>query len=100
MADGSGTPDQLRMTYDRFSRFIPKDHILVVTLERYAQTAREVLPFLPEENLLVEPQARKTAPCMAYAMMGFLIHSMALRICALVPHTDLLPATIFPPKFK
>ena len=72
MADGSGTPDQLRMTYDRFSRFIPKDHILVVTLERFANTARVVLPTLEEKNLLVEPQARKTAPCMAYAAYSLL----------------------------
>jgi mannose-1-phosphate guanylyltransferase len=82
MADGSGTPDQLRMTYDRFSRFIPKDHILVVTLERYAQTAREVLPFLPEENLLVEPQARKTAPCMAYAAYSLLVRDPEAVIVA------------------
>ena len=66
MADGSGNPDQLRMTYDRFARFIPESHILVITLDRFAQTAREMLPKLPEENLLVEPVARKTAPCMAY----------------------------------
>ena len=82
MADGSGTPDQLRMTYDRFSRFIPKDHILVITLERYAKTAREVLPFLPEENLLVEPQARKTAPCMAYAAYSLLVRDPEAVIVA------------------
>ena len=67
MADGSGTPDQLKMTYERFSRFLPQSHILVITLDHFAQKARELLPSLPEENLLVEPVARKTAPCMAYA---------------------------------
>lgn len=67
MADGSGTPDQLKMTFDRFNRFLPESHILVITLDRFAQTARQMLPSLPDENLLVEPQARKTAPCMAYA---------------------------------
>ncbi len=67
MADGSGTPDQLKMTFDRFNRFLPESHILVITLDRFAQTARQMLPSLPEENLLVEPLARKTAPCMAYA---------------------------------
>ena len=67
MADGSGTSDQLKMTFDRFNRFLPESHILVITLDRFAQTARQILPSLPEENLLVEPVARKTAPCMAYA---------------------------------
>ena len=67
MADGSGTPDQLKMTFDRFNRFLPENHILIITLDRFAQTARKTVPSLPEENLLVEPAARKTAPCMAYA---------------------------------
>ena len=67
MADGSGTPEQLKMTFDRFNRFVPESHILIITLDRFAQTARQVVPSLPEENLLVEPVARKTAPCMAFA---------------------------------
>ena len=67
MADGSGTPDQLRRTYERFARFFPQEHILIVTLDAFASLARETLPQLPQENLLVEPFARKTAPCMAYA---------------------------------
>ena len=67
MADGSGTPEQLKMTYKRFKRFLPENNILVITLDRFAQTAREVLPTLPQENLLVEPVGRKTAPCMAFA---------------------------------
>ncbi len=67
MADGSGSPEQLRMTYGRFGRFLPKDNIILVTLPSFAQTARETLPLLPKENLLVEPAARKTAPCMALA---------------------------------
>ena len=67
MADGSGTPEQLKMTYKRFKGFLPENNILVITLDRFAQTAREVLPTLPQENLLVEPVGRKTAPCMAFA---------------------------------
>ena len=67
MADGSGTPEQLKMTYKRFKRFLPENNILIITLDRFAQTAREVLPTLPQENLLVEPVGRKTAPCMAFA---------------------------------
>ncbi len=67
MAGGAEPSAYLRMTYDRFADFLPKENILVVTLERYAATARILLPELPEENLLREPHARKTAPCMAYA---------------------------------
>ena len=65
MADGTGSPFQLRVTYERFLRVLPQDHILVVTLSRFADEARKVLPELPAENLLLEPYPRGTAPCMA-----------------------------------
>ena len=67
MAGGSDPAVSLRMTYDRFSHLFPVENILVVTLEKYADEARGYLPGLPEGNLLLEPFARKTAPCMALA---------------------------------
>ena len=67
MADGTGSPFQLRVTYERFLRVLPQDHILVVTLSRFADEARKVLPELPPRNLLLEPYPRGTAPCMAYS---------------------------------
>ena len=67
MAGGSPPAAYLRMTYDRFARVLPRENILVVTLEKYAGTARILLPELPARNLLLEPFGRKTAPCMALA---------------------------------
>ncbi len=65
MADGTGSPFQLRVTFERFLRVLPQDHILVVTLSRFGDEARKILPELPPENLLLEPYPRGTAPCMA-----------------------------------
>ena len=67
MADGTGSPYQLRLTYDRFLNVVPAENIIVVTLARFAEAAARLLPELPPENLLQEPHARKTAPCIAYA---------------------------------
>ena len=67
MADGTGSPYQFRLTYDRFTGVVPPENILVVTLDKFADSARRILPELPPENLLLEPFARKTAPCMALA---------------------------------
>ena len=67
MAGGTPPAAYLKMTYDRFARVLPRENILVVTLEKYAGTARILLPELPAGNLLLEPFARKTAPCMALA---------------------------------
>lgn len=67
MADGTGTLKQLTDTFDRFLTVLPKENILVVTLARYGKDARRALPGLAPENLLLEPMARKTGPCMALA---------------------------------
>ena len=72
MADGTGSPSQLRITYERFTGIVPPENILVVTLARFADSARAILPGLPEGNLLLEPSARKTGPCMAYAVYTLL----------------------------
>ncbi len=57
----------LRMAYDRMKAIIPDDNILVVSLSRYEEQVREQLPELKEENLLLEPYNRNTAPCITYA---------------------------------
>ena len=68
MAGGTSVPAAyLRMSYDRFLSFLPKENILVVTLSSYAEVLRSILPDIPKENLLLEPYARQTAPCMAFA---------------------------------
>ena len=56
----------LQLTVDRFEGVCPKENVWVVTSEKYAQTVREQLPEVPEENILKEPCRRNTAPCIAY----------------------------------
>lgn len=82
MADGTGSPYQLRLTYDRFLNVVPAENILVVTLARFADEAARILPELPKENLLQEPSARKTAPCMAYAAYTLLTRDPGATIVA------------------
>lgn len=62
----------LKMTYDRLSRTIPKENILIVTLEKFKHLVNEQIPELPCENLLLEPYGRNTAPCIAYATYSLL----------------------------
>lgn len=57
----------LQQTVGRLSGSIPPERILVVTSERHAQATREQLPMLPPGNVLAEPAARNTAPCVAWA---------------------------------
>lgn len=57
----------LRHTFDRFSKIVPADHILVVTTKRYVRLVKNHLPELSDENLIVEPLIRDTAPSLTYA---------------------------------
>ena len=63
---GSGR-SLLQMTFDRFAKIIPTENIYIVTNESYADLINEQLPELAEEQILLEPARRNTAPCIAYA---------------------------------
>ncbi|MDR0364980.1 MAG: mannose-1-phosphate guanylyltransferase [Bacteroidales bacterium] len=56
-----------QQTFERLSRFCPKENILIVINEQYRSLVNEQLPQLPDENILCEPARRNTAPCIAYA---------------------------------
>jgi len=53
-------------TYDRFTKFIPRENIYVVTAEEYVEIVKEQLPELPIANIVSEPSRKNTAPCIAY----------------------------------
>ena len=57
----------LQQTYNRFAKIIPAENILVVTSDQYEELVKEQLPQMLEENILLEPHRRNTAPCIAYA---------------------------------
>lgn len=60
---------QLQQTFDRFAKILPKENILICTTRKYAPLVREQLPELHEENLMIEPIYRGTAPSVAWADM-------------------------------
>lgn len=71
--DISGTGKSfVRTTYERFSEIVPKENIIIVTLTKFAELVHTQIPELPEGNLLLEPYARNTAPCIAYATYSIL----------------------------
>lgn len=62
----------IRQTYERCLRIVPQENILVVTAERYQNLVRQELPELQEDNLLLEPYSRNTAPAVAYCTYSLL----------------------------
>jgi mannose-1-phosphate guanylyltransferase len=57
----------LQQTFDRFIRLVPADQIFIVSNLEYKDIIVEQLPDIPEENILLEPLRRNTAPCIDYA---------------------------------
>ena len=57
----------IQSTFERFSKIVPKENILIVTGDRYRHLIAEQLPEVAPENILYEPYSRSTAPCIAYA---------------------------------
>lgn len=57
----------LQMSYDRILPIVPRENIIVVTNARYAPLVKEQLPDVADENILLEPDRRNTAPCIAWA---------------------------------
>jgi len=57
----------LQQTYDRYSKIIPTENFMIVTSTKYKNLVLEQLPQLKENQVLLEPLRRNTAPCIAYA---------------------------------
>ena len=57
----------IQKTFKRLNGLVEADHVFVVTNANYMELVKEQLPEVPLENLLYEPAARNTAPCIALA---------------------------------
>ena len=58
----------LKLTFDRLNRLVPAQNILIVSNVIYKDLILEQLPEIKENQVLLEPNRRNTAPCIAYAV--------------------------------
>lgn len=89
----------IQLTYERFLKINPELKFWVVTNAEYVHFIREQLPDIPAEQILAEPAARSTAPCIAYACWKIRKRWADANICvtpadAYVPDADAFAATI------
>jgi mannose-1-phosphate guanylyltransferase len=64
-----GSRSLLQDTVERLRGVVPAAQILIVTHRDHASAVRRQLPSLPRRNILSEPIARNTAPCLALAAL-------------------------------
>lgn len=68
--DMLGSGDTLiQKTFSRLSKLIPSENILILTNEKYNQIVLDQLPMVKQEQVLLEPAMRNTAPCILYASL-------------------------------
>jgi mannose-1-phosphate guanylyltransferase len=68
--DMLGTGETLiQKTYSRLSKLIPQENILILTNEIYNALVLEQLPMVKQEQVILEPAMRNTAPCILYASL-------------------------------
>ncbi|OYU79538.1 MAG: mannose-1-phosphate guanylyltransferase [Flavobacterium sp. BFFFF1] len=59
----------IQKTFSRLSKLIPAENIYILTNEKYNQIVLDQLPEVKQEQVLLEPAMRNTAPCILYASL-------------------------------
>ena len=68
--DMLGSGDTLiQKTFSRLAKLIPSENIYILTNERYNDLVLEQLPMVQQDQILLEPAMRNTAPCILYASL-------------------------------
>ncbi|HAX14409.1 MAG TPA: mannose-1-phosphate guanylyltransferase [Leeuwenhoekiella sp.] len=59
----------IQRTFGRLSQTVPSENVLVLTNEKYKDLVNEQLPEVRDENIVLEPAMRNTAPCILLAAL-------------------------------
>ncbi len=84
-----GKDTMIQMTVKRLEELIPLNRIFVVTAKNYVNIVKEQLPTLPQENIIVEPVGRNTAPCIALSAF-YISKRVENAIIAVLPSDHLI----------
>lgn len=76
----------LQKTYSRLNRIIPSENIYILTNERYLDLTLEQLPDVSEDQVVLEPAMRNTAPCILLSALK--IHKKNPNALMLVAPSD------------
>ncbi|MEM7085573.1 MAG: mannose-1-phosphate guanylyltransferase [Bacteroidota bacterium] len=68
--DMLGTGETLiQRTFSRLHKMVPSENIQILTNDRYLDLCLEQLPMITEEQVVLEPAMRNTAPCILLAAL-------------------------------
>ena len=73
----------LQQTVSRYDGVVPPENVYIVTSREYYGLTKSQLPQLTDDQILLEPARRNTAPCIAYA---------CYKIAAINPNANIVVA--------
>jgi mannose-1-phosphate guanylyltransferase len=76
-------------TVQRLIPFVPESHILTISNAAQAQTIRTLFPNLLEDNILIEPQGKNTAPSLLLATASIYLDNPS-AVLAVLPADHLI----------
>ncbi|MUT68742.1 mannose-1-phosphate guanylyltransferase [Paenibacillus sp. NEAU-GSW1] len=82
----------LQLTYERFRSCLAAEDVYVAVSENYLPIVKEQLPSLPVKQLIIEPEQRDTAPCIALTASHFLKLSID-DVIVTAPSDQYIPST-------
>ncbi|MGB5942060.1 MAG: mannose-1-phosphate guanylyltransferase [Leeuwenhoekiella sp.] len=59
----------IEKTFSRIEKTVPSDNVLILTNARYKGLVNEQLPKIKDQNIVLEPAMRNTAPCILLAAL-------------------------------
>ena len=65
----TGDKTMIQSTVKRIESFVPYQNTIVATNILYSKTVQGQLPYIPYENIILEPVGRNTAPCIGLAAL-------------------------------
>lgn len=64
-----GNETMLQMTVNRINKIIPKERIFICTGKKYVSLVKEQISDIDDRNIIIEPEGRSTAPCIALSAL-------------------------------
>lgn len=87
----AGERTLLQSTVDRLRPLLDVKDVFAVTSPPYVEETCRQLPELPAENIIVEPAARNTAPCIGWASRQLQLRFGGNEVVAVLPADHVIP---------
>jgi mannose-1-phosphate guanylyltransferase len=87
----TGDRTLLQGTLDRLRPLLSLQDVFAVVSPPYEEETRRQLPELPPENVIVEPAARNTGPCIGWASLELRRRFPAEEVVAVLPADHVIP---------